>query len=75
MITPYGIRSERKDSMKRKPEYIIRAQERIAAGIADRAAAQRYRDLAERNPSLREDYSERAIECDRVAALKLRSVM
>lgn len=61
--------------MRAKPQYIIRAQERITAGIADRAAAQRYRELAEKNPSLSEDYSARAVECDRLADQKLRSSM
>ena len=51
------------------------AQERIAAGRADREAAERYRELAGRrqSPEVAEDYLARAVECDRLGNEKLRS--
>ena len=49
------------------------ARERILAGRADREAAIRYRELAEKNPSLRVEYLKRAAAADAIADWKLRS--
>jgi hypothetical protein len=61
--------------MRSPKPHILRAQERIRAGRADREAGDRYRRLAAISPSLAGDYLARADECDRIAATKLRSSM
>ncbi len=56
----------------------IAARARILAGYGDRDAAARYRALAESgnvSPAIAQEYRERALECEKLAAGKLRSSM